>query len=98
FRALGELVRAAWAEVAALRPRRERRRRAGDGGEPLGAWTVDARDRPEQAPGVRVLGVVEDLVEGALLHDSPGVHHGDAVRDVGDHAEVVRDEDDRSAR
>ncbi len=33
-----------------------------------------------------------------LLHHPPGVHDDDAVGDVGDHAEVVCDEEDRRAR
>ena len=44
-----------------------------------------------------MLRVVEDLVERPLLHDPPGVHDRDPVRDVGHHAEVVRHEDDRGA-
>jgi hypothetical protein len=44
-----------------------------------------------------VLRVVEDLVERAVLDDAARVHHGDAVRDVGDHAEVVGDQDHRGA-
>ena len=44
-----------------------------------------------------MLGVVEDLVERALLHDAARVHHGDPVGDVGHHAEVVGHEDHRGA-
>ena len=39
----------------------------------------------------------EQVVDGRLLGLSPGVHHEDAVRDVRDDAEVVCDQDDRSA-
>jgi hypothetical protein len=42
-----------------------------------------------------VLGVVEDLVLHPALDDAAGVHHHHAVGDVGDHAHVVGDEDDR---
>ncbi len=44
-----------------------------------------------------MLRVVEELVERALLDDPPGVHDDDPVGDVGDDAEVVRDEDDPGA-
>ena len=36
-------------------------------------------------------GVVEELGGRALLDDAPGVHHRDAVGEVGDDGEVVRD-------
>ena len=77
--------------------------RSSDGGEPgiVGSrWRavrVDPRDRAQQAPGVRMLGVVEQLVERPLLDHPPGVHDHDPVGDVGDHAEVVGDEDDPGA-
>ena len=70
-----------------------------DGGSPAmagrrsGRGAVDARDRPEQPPRVRVLRVVEDLVERALLDDPPGVHDRHPVGDVRHHAEVVGHED-----
>ena len=37
----------------------------------------------------------EDLVDRALLGDLAGVHDDDVVGDLGDHAEIVRDHDDR---
>ena len=96
--ALVELVRAARAEVAALRARGERRRHPADCRKPVGPRHVEPRDRAEQSPRVRVLGVVEDLVERALLDDPAGVHHEHPVGDVGHHAEVVRHEDDAGVR
>src|SRR5918995_206949 len=97
LRALRELVRAARPEVAALRAVRQRRRHARDRRQPLRPRAVHARDRPEQSPRVRVLRVVEDLVERALLDDPAGIHDGDPVSDVGHHAEVVGHQDDRRA-
>ena len=68
-RALGELVRAARAEVAALGAVGQRGRQPGDRRQPLRSRLVDARDRSEQPPRVRVLGVVEDLLRPpAPLH------------------------------
>ena len=75
--------------------REQRWRLAADLRQPLGRSLVEPRERAEQAPGVGVLGVVEDLVERALLDDLPGVHDEDAVGDLGDHAEVVGDQDHR---
>ena len=63
--------------------------------EPLRLRAVEPRDRAEQAPGVRVLRVVEELALRPVLDDAARVHHGDVVGDVGDDAEVVRDQDHR---
>ena len=78
-------------------PVRQRRRQPGDRRQPLRPRPVDPRDRAQQAPRVRVLRVVEDLVERSLLHDPARVHDRDPVGDVGHHPEVVRHEDDRGA-
>ncbi len=91
--ALAELVRAARAEVAPGRAVGERGRQPRDGRQPLGTRPVDAGDRPEQPPRVRVLGVVEEVVERALLHDPAGVHDRHPVGDVRHHAEVVGHKD-----
>ena len=93
--AAAERVRAARAEVTALGRRDQRRRLALDLGEAVGARPVEAHDRAEQAPGVGVLGVVEDLLEGSGLDHPAGVHHHHPVGDVGDDAEVVGDQDHR---
>ena len=92
---LAERVRAAIAEVAALRRRDQGGRLARDLRQPRRARPVDPGQRAEQAPGVGVLGVVEDLVERARLDDLAGVHDHDPVGDLGDHAEVVGDHDHR---
>src|SRR5829696_8928246 len=49
----------------------------------------------EEPDRVRVLRRREQLVHGRLLDLASGVHHEHAVGNVGDDAEVVRDEDDR---
>ena len=54
-----------------------------------------ARNRPEQPDRVRVLRVREQLLDGRLLDLAARVHDDDAVGDVRDDAEVVRDQDDR---
>ena len=47
--------------------------------------TVDAGDGVEQGAGVVGLGVEEDVVGGAALHDTALLHHHDAVGDVVGH-------------
>src|SRR3954464_9785110 len=88
-------VRAARMERAARRLEDQRRRAALDRDERLVAWQVEARDRPEQTPCVRVLRRAEDGVLVGVLDDPPGVHHGDGVGDLRHDAEVVRDHHDR---
>ena len=56
---------------------------------------VEARDRAEQADGVGMLRVGEQLVDRRALDDLAGIHHGDFVADLGDDAEIVGDQDDR---
>ncbi len=98
LRAALEGVGAARAEGAAAVEVEQRGRRAGDLRQPLAAAAGrSAVSEPEQAPGVGVLGVVEDLVERSLLDDPPRVHHQHPVGDLGDDAEVVGDEDRRQA-
>src|SRR6476469_1439353 len=70
FRRLGaavERVRTAGTEMASGGERDQRRRLALDLGQAVHAFPVRPRDGAEQAPGVGVLRLVEDLVEGAGL-------------------------------
>src|SRR6266542_6903817 len=61
------------------------------------ARLVEPRDGAQQAPGVRHLGVREELVGVGLLDDLSRVHDVDALRHARDNAEVVRDQDERRA-
>ena len=92
-----ERIAAAQVEATAAGRVQERRRRAGDRLQ-LGAVRGQPRKRAEQSPGVRVLGLVEDLRVGALLGRPGGVHHEHVVGRLGDDAEVVGDQDDRRCR
>src|SRR5581483_67093 len=65
-----EAVRAARAEVAALRLVDHRRRLAGDRRQASRPRPVEPRDRAEQPPCVGVLRVVEDLLLVTLLDDA----------------------------
>src|SRR5207253_10441388 len=81
------------AELAAGRRPDQRGRRALDRVQALLPRTVEARDRAEQPPGVRMLRVVEEAARVGPLDDAAGVHDDDLVRDLRDDAEVVRDQD-----
>src|SRR6476660_3494845 len=62
-----EDVRAARRERAPRREGEQRRRQARDGREAVGLGSIDARDRAQQAPRVRVLRVPEQLALRAVL-------------------------------
>ena len=64
----------------------------------LAPGLVDARNRTEQAKGVRVARVVKELVDRTGLDDVAGVHDVDAIRDARDHSQVVGDHDDRHTK
>ena len=83
-------------EAVALREVRRGRHGAGHLVEPSGAG-LDGGDGTEQAAGVLVAGVGEDLLGGALLDDLASVHDGDGVCHLGHEGEVVGDEDHREA-
>ena len=58
---------------------------------------LDAGHGTEQGARIRMLRVVEDGVHGSLLHHAAQVHDGDLVAHLGDHAQVVGDQDDGHA-
>ena len=89
--------RAARVERAARRRRDQARRLTRDRLEPLRV-RVDPREAVHQADRVRVARRVEDREDVAELDDAARVHHDDAVGELGDQAEVVRDQDDRRVR
>src|SRR5512139_468797 len=88
-RGAARMERAAGRAVERVRDRPGDRRQLHSGGG------VDARDRLQQRLRVRVLGIVEDRVDRALLDDAAEVHDDDVVRHLGNHAEVVGDQHDR---
>src|SRR5699024_5818048 len=69
---------------------------AGDLVEALRA-RLDRQHRAQQAAGVLVARVDEELMRGGLLHHLPRVHDGDAVGELGDQRQVVADEHHREA-
>ena len=56
-----------------------------------------AAHRRDQRARVGVRRALEERVGRPLLDDPPAVHDGDAVCDLGDHAHVVRDPEERDA-
>src|SRR5205085_11608527 len=64
-------------EVTAGRPLDQARGPARDRHELLVAWTVQPRDRLEQAPGVGVLRGAEDRLSRGALDDPAAVHDRD---------------------
>src|SRR5438552_10110695 len=87
--------RAPRVELASGWQRDQIRRQPLDRTQALTPIRVDARERAEQRPRVRMLGRLEDLLDRALLHYLARVHDEDTFAETRDHSEVVRDEDDR---
>ena len=85
--------RAAVGEDAPVDLGAERREESGDGREPGPVLANPAaRDRAEQPHGVGVARVVEDDPRRALLDQTAGVQHADAIAHLRDHRQVVADE------
>ena len=60
---------------------------------PCGQRRVGRGNRREQRLGIGMIGRREDGIGRPFLADDARVHHGDPVRDVHDHRQVVRDEE-----
>ena len=87
-----ERVRGSAGGTGSRRRAEQRRRLAPDLRQAL-ELDVEPRQRAEQAPGVRVQRLLEQRVDRRVLGDAGRVHDDDVVRDLGDDAEVVRDQD-----
>ena len=88
--------RAAVGENAARDGRADRRQEAGDGVQAAVVLAPTApRDAAQKADRVRVAGLVEHLLGRPLLHQLAGVQHAHPVAHLGDHAQVVADEEQR---
>ncbi len=86
---------AAGREHAAGQRRAETRQEPGDGHEGGGVLAgAEARHAAQEAHGVGVARVGEQIAGRALFDDAPGVHDPDALAHAGDHAEVVADQQD----
>ena len=72
----------------------DRRQEAGDRVELAAVLAhATARNAAQQADGVRVAGVLEDLLGGAFLDELPRVEDADALAGLADDPEVVADEE-----
>ena len=67
---------------------------AGNGGKPLAPGRAVRAHALQQAACVRVVRLVENLIQRAALHNLSGVHDVHALAQLGNHAQVVRDHDD----
>src|SRR5207247_10196936 len=88
-------VNAAGGKAAAGWPRERRLELAGDrhqGGVTLVA--PEDRQAVEEAPGIWMSSIGEDLADGSFLDELAAVHHPDPVADANDRPEVVTDEED----
>ena len=93
-RAFVHHVRAARREAAPRRRVREIRHPSADHAE-RSRLLLLGREGGQQRLRVRMTRGPEDLRDGRDLDQLPGVHHPDAVADLRDHAQVVRDQHDR---
>ena len=89
-------LRAAVIEAAVGRQIHRIAHESGDGLETVDV-IFEARQRCEQAEGVGMTGIVEDLLDLAGFDDLTRVHDGALVADIRNNAEVVGDEEQRRA-
>ena len=94
----GPRVRAAGHKAATLRRTTGARHHARDRDQRRTALVgARARQRREQAARVRMPRPREQCRGRRLLHQSSGIHHTDPLADLRDHAEIVRDVEQRRA-
>ncbi len=96
-RAAVEDVVAARREPAACGPVERARHHAADRLQRGRVAHAEERDRLQQRLRVRMLRAAEDVGDGPSLDDPARVHDRDLVDHLGDHAEVVGDQQDRHA-
>src|SRR5262245_42995474 len=77
----------------AARGRVDRARHFARQADALSVAVVDRGNGRQQRFGIGVMRAGKHLVGGADLHQPPEIEHRDAVRQVPDHAQVVRYED-----
>ena len=97
--ALLERVRTAGRNLQPLRRVDQRRRHPLDRVQALDPWPVETWECEPRRPHVYgMLRVVEDVARRTALDDLTGVHDHDTLGDLGDHAEIVADEQDGDTR
>ena len=70
--------------------------RTGDSVKPV-VFGVEIRHCRKQAPGIRVAGIIENIVDAALFHNLAGIHYVDIVSHLSHHAQIVGDINDGNA-
>ena len=93
----GDAVRAAGFERTSGRKLGDGRDGAFDSRKRKSAIGLKSRNRAQQALGIGMSGRVENVGLGAELDQVAGVHDGDAVGDVRNDGEIVRDEEHRQS-
>src|SRR5882724_11362102 len=96
-RAAIDRTRTTWREAATVRHLEQRRNHAGNFVEAASGCTL-TRDRSKQTLGIGMQGPAEQIRDRGLFDNLPGIHHGDALRMLGHHAQVVGDHDDAHAQ
>ncbi len=70
-----------------------------DGNQPaILGLRIDPRRGVQQRPGVGMARIGQQILGRTFLDHLAGVHHQHARADIGDHAEVVADQDDGGAK
>ena len=87
----------AWPEVAALWRIHQIGRQSTDRHEFFLDRLTKLRNGIEKSHCVRVLGMIENVVGGALFDDLARIHHDHALANFGHDTEIVSDHDDRRA-
>ena len=96
--ARSDAVCASWFERTSDRKLSDGWNGALNGRERNGAVGRKRRNSAQQALRIRMSGCVEDIGFGAQFDQVPGVHHGDAIGNVRNNGEIVRDEEHRQSK
>ena len=90
--AIVDRQRAARCERTSGRQRGQRWRRPGDRHQPRALRSVESGNRAEQPCGVRHPAVAVEVPDRGHFDGPTGVHHQGAVGELGDHPEVMGDD------
>ena len=69
-----------------------------DHGKARLALASDRGNGAQQGAGIRMLGAVENLIDGGVFHHLPAIHHHHTVGDARNHAQIMGDPNDRHAK
>src|SRR5215813_2251052 len=63
-----------------------------------GSPCSQSRERSKQPVSVGVFRLIEEITDGGVFYNLAGIHHGDAVADLRNDAQVVSNDQDRHAQ